>query len=112
MPLYTTGPIEQEPGVTQLRLKVLNDSNVSATATATIFDLDGTKRVFRTINFPTLPANSSNFAIINIPNLFEFEVQFNVSNVNVFVAVFAVRPLTGTFSATNSVRHGEMVLIS
>ena len=110
MPLLSTGPIEQEPGVNQLRLKALNDTNANQTVVARIFNLDGTKILVATIEF-TLAPNSSRFAIVSIPNFAEFEVQFNTSNPDVLVAVFAVNRLTGEFSAANSVRAGEMVTL-
>lgn len=106
--VYSTGPIEVEPGVTQLRLKVLNNSPLAQTAQARVFSLDGTKSLLATHNF-SLPAGSSNFVNVNIVNLNEFEVQFTVSNAQVLVAVFAIRSLQGNFSAANSVRHREMV---
>lgn len=89
--LYSTGTIEQEPGVDQLCLKVLNNSNVTATATATVFNLDGTKLVFAVRNF-TLAANSSAFAFVNIPALGEFEVQFRTSNPQVLRTYRQRRP--------------------
>ncbi len=106
--VYSTGPIEIEPGVTQLRLKALNNSPLSATAQARVFSLDGTKTIFVTRNF-SLPAGSSSFTTVNIGTLNEFEVQFTVSNAQVLVAVFAVKALQGEFSAANSIRHQEMV---
>lgn len=106
--VYSTGPIEIEPGVTQLRLKALNNSPLAQTAQARVFSLDGMKSLLATHNF-SLPAGSSNFANVNIANQNEFEVQFTVSNAQVLVAVFAIRSLQGNFSAANSVRHREMV---
>lgn len=106
--VYSTGPIEIEPGVTQLRLKALNNSPLAQTVQARVYDLDGTKVLFAIRNL-SLPAGSSNLATINIVTLSEIEVQFTVSNAQVLVAVFGVKPLLGLFSAANSVRHQEMV---
>lgn len=106
--VYSTGPIEIEPGVTQLRLKALNNSPLAATAQARVFALDGAKILFATRNF-SLPAGSSNFATVNVGTLNEFEVQFTVSNAQVLVAVFADKTLQGVFSAADSIRHQEMV---
>lgn len=110
MPILSTGPIEREANVVQLRLKVLNNSNSVANVTATVFSLDGTKRVSATRTF-TLAPNASGVASINIPTLAEFEVQFNIPNNRVLVGVFAVGA-NSTFSASNSVRSGEMVTIA
>lgn len=107
--ILSTGPIEQEGNVVQLRLKVLNNSSSVANVTATIFDLDGTKRVFTTRTFILQP-ESSDFAVINIPALLQFEVQFTTPDPNILVAVFAVQN-DGTFSAADSVRSAEMVKI-
>ena len=106
--VYSTGPIEVEPGVTQLRLKALNNSPLAQTAQARVFSLDGAKILLATHIF-SLPAGSSNFVNVNIVNLNEFEVQFTVSTPHVLVAVFVIRSLQGNFSAANSVRHREMV---
>jgi len=106
--VYSTGPIEIEPGVTQLRLKALNNSPLAQTVQARVYELDGTKVLFAIRNF-SLPSGSSNLATINIGTLNEIEVQFTVSNAQVLVAVFGVKPLQGSFSAANSVRHQEMV---
>ena len=106
--VYSTGPIEIENGVNQLRLKALNNSPLAQTVQARVFSLDGAKSLLATRNF-SLPAGSSNFANVNIANQNEFEVQFTVSNAQVLVAVFAIRSLQGNFSAANSLRHQEMV---
>lgn len=106
--VYSTGPIEVEPGVSQLRLKALNNSPLAQTAQARLFSLDGAKTLIATRNF-SLPAGSSSFATVNIGTINEFEVQFTVSNAQVLVAVFADKILQGAFSAANSIRHQEMV---
>ena len=106
--VYSTGPVEIEPGVTQLRLKALNNSPLTQTVQARVYELDGTKVLFG-IRDLSLPAGSSNLATINIGTLSEIEVQFTVSNAQVLVAVFGVKPLQGLFSAANSLRHQEMV---
>lgn len=109
MPILSTGPIEREPQVNQLRLKVLNNSRVTVTVRATIYQLNGIKTIFTTGTF-TLQRNESSFTIINIPNLPQYEVEFDVPNTNVLPSVFAVRG-NGSFSAANSVRSGEMVIV-
>lgn len=106
--VYSTGPIEVEPGVTQLRLKALNNSPLAQTIQARVFSLDGAKNLIATRNF-SLPAGSSGFATVNVGSVNEFEVQFTVSNAQVLVAVFADKILQGQFSAANSIRHQEMV---
>ncbi|HEX2953710.1 MAG TPA: hypothetical protein VHR47_06975 [Bacillota bacterium] len=109
MPIYSTGPIEKEPLVTQLRLKTLNNSNVTVTVRATIYRLNGIKDIFTTGTF-TLQRNESSFITVNIPNLVQYEVQFEAPNANVLVAAFAVRS-DGSFSASDTVRSGGMVTI-
>lgn len=105
---YSTGPIEQESGVDQLRLKALNNSSSGADVAVALYDLNGTKQIFYTNNF-FLEPGSSDFFEVDIPNLFEFEVEFFVTNPEVYVAVFAINTSTGLFSAANSVRHAEMI---
>ncbi|HEY8462790.1 MAG TPA: hypothetical protein VIM29_01965 [Bacillota bacterium] len=109
--VYSTGPIEQEPGVDELRLKALNNSTTTADVFITVYDLNGTKQVFYNTS-TTLSPLSSEIFFVDIPNVNQFEVEFSVSNPEVLVAVFGVNPASGAFSAANSVRHGEMVNIS
>ncbi|HOP74398.1 MAG TPA: hypothetical protein PLC07_04990 [Bacillota bacterium] len=109
--VYSTGPIEQESGVNELRLKALNNSTATAEVFVTVYDLNGTKEVFYSDNF-TLDPFASAVLFVDIPNLDQFEVEFTVTNPEVLVAVFAVNADTNTFSAANSVRHGEMVNLS
>lgn len=109
--VYSTGPIEQEIEVNELRLKALNNSAATAEVFVTIYDLNGPKEVFYSENF-TLEPFSSEFIPVAIPNLAEFEVEFTVTNPEVLVAVFALNADTNIFSAVNSVRHGEMVNLS
>mgnify|MGYP000601211969 CR=1 FL=1 len=109
--VYSTGPIERENGVDELRLKALNNSAATAEVFVTIYNLNGTKEVYYNDNF-TLDPFSSNYVFVDIPEVAQFEVEFTVTNPEVLVAVFAANAETDTFSAANSVRHGEMVNIS
>ncbi|MGV8983630.1 hypothetical protein [Clostridium sp.] len=115
--LYSTGPIENAnlTGTvsSSIIVKLLNNNiNQNAEVEVKVFGLDGTKtQVF--IETIQINPHSSEFRIIDVSTLLQFEVQIRViSNpYYVLIAVFG-RDVNGELVAAQRVLHSELTEIS
>lgn len=110
--LYTTGPMEQQgSGVTNVRVKVSNESATTVFVTIRVLNLNGTKVVIGSASF-SVPANSSTFRTFNVVGTGQYEVEIELShNENVLVSSWG-RTSAGTLVASHRVLHSEMTLRS
>lgn len=108
---YTTGPVEQDPSTNQLRIKLSNeDPNDEHAATVTVFNLNGEKKIVFQDTL-SLPSRSSDFIIIDIPMLFQFEVEIAVADPDVYVGVFGFDTVNDRIVAANAIPFGDMVRV-
>lgn len=107
---YTTGPMEQQgSGVTNVRVKVSNESATAVSVRIRVFDLNGTRVVIGSASF-TVPANTSTFRTFNVAGTGQYEVEIELShNENVFVSSWG-RTSGGALVAAHRVVHSEMSL--
>lgn len=116
--VYSTGPIENAIGINTLRVssnvvvKLLNNNNENdAIVTIKVFSLNGTKtQVFS--DTVRIDPRSSEFRVINVANLFQFEVQIKVirDRDNVLISVFG-EDSNGLLVAAHRLVHSELTLI-
>lgn len=89
---YSTGPVENAignfgtPGESRsFFVKALNNGHKTARVKILLYRLNGSKVLVETRTF-TLPAKSSNFRVLNVANLLQFEVQIKTDSRNVLVS--------------------------
>lgn len=116
--VYSTGPVENAIGVTTLSIsstimvKLLNNNKYNnANVEVKVFKLDGTKTQTFSENI-IINNNSSTFRVIDVSDLFQFEVQIKVkSEINdVLISVFG-EDSNGELVAAQRFVHSELQVI-
>lgn len=116
--VYSTGPVENAIGVTTLSIsstimvKLLNNNKCNnANVEVKVFKLDGTKTQTFSENI-IINNNSSTFRVIDVSDLFQFEVQIKVkSEINdVLISVFG-EDSNGELVAAQRFVHSELQVI-
>lgn len=115
--LYSTGPIENANVIgtvaSTIIVKLLNNNlNQTAQVEVKVFGLDGTKtQIF--IETIQIDPHSSEFRVIDVSALLQFEVQIKViSNLyHVLIGVFG-RDFNGDLVAAQRLVHSELTEIS
>lgn len=92
---YSTGPVEnainigERPGLSRtVFAKALNNNSTRATTvTIRLYRLNGAKTLVDTQTLNLAP-RSSGFVVLNVAQLFQYEIQFIVRNKNVLVSAW------------------------
>jgi len=115
--LYSTGPIENASALTvtvasSVIVKLLNNHlNDIAEVEVKVFGLDGTKTLIF-IDTILVDPHSSDYRIIDVSEVLQFEVQIKVINkpFYVLIGVFG-RDLDGELVAAQRLVHSELTVI-